>query len=405
MKRGFAIPAILTVILVGLLGIGLFLIPFIGLSALVGKKMNQDVGLSGSSINCSDVENVSAELLGYVADAANLYLKGDQAALVALIQIESSWNPKAENNESSARGLGQFIDRTARGYKEFVGGDDDPRDDWPGPSKTWPAGKIYDNPSYNEHPDDARFDPKRSIYAAGHLLGGHLKDYPGSVGDAYEFGYHGGSTAEQKAEAKEGRGRLMEAYAELLNGGGCKEAEIIAGNEGVPTAPGKVPYYSQHDRRWGSQSYGCGNTTISSSGCGVTSAAMILRYYGKNVTPAEIASQSLSAGYRVCNAGTSHAFFGYIAKKYDLKGGHKLSWERAMTLLKQGTPLIMSGKGKLPFSKGGHYIVVTGFGPNNTLLVNDPAGGGTRRPMVATYLMSTVQAGYAQGGYLGAIYP
>ena len=88
-----------------------------------------------------------------------------------------------------------------------------------------------------------------------------------------------------------------------------------------------------------------------------------------------------------------------------MKGGHKLSWERAMTLLKQGTPLIMSGKGKLPFSKGGHYIVVTGFGPNNTLLVNDPAGGGTRRPMVATYPMSTVQAGYAQGGYLGAIYP
>lgn len=404
MKRGFAIPAILTVILVGLLGIGLFLIPFIGLSALVGKKMNQDVGLSGSNINCSDVKNVSAEWLGYVADAANLYLKGDQAALVALIQIESSWNPKAENNESSARGLGQFIDRTARGYKEFVGGDDDPRDDWPGPSKTWPAGKIYDNPSYNEHPDDARFDPKRSIYAAGHLLGGHLKDYPGSVGDAYEFGYHGGSTAEQKAEAKEGRGRLMEAYTELLNGGGCKEAEIIAGNEGIPTAPGKVPYYSQHDRRWGGQSYGCGNTTIASSGCGVTAAAMVLKYYGKNVTPIEMAAFSLSKGYRACGAGTSHMFFSRIAKEYNLKGGHKISWERAMTLLKQGTPLIMSGKGKFPFSEGGHFIVVTGFGPNNTLLVNDPAGGGPR-PKVATYPISTVQAGNARGGFLGAIYP
>jgi hypothetical protein len=51
MKRGFAIPAILTVILVGLLGIGLFLIPFIGLSALVGKKLNQGVVNGESQFN------------------------------------------------------------------------------------------------------------------------------------------------------------------------------------------------------------------------------------------------------------------------------------------------------------------------------------------------------------------
>ena len=172
MKRGFAIPAILTVILVGLLGIGLFLIPFIGLSALVGKKLNQDA--SDGLRNCANLDlgsvNVREEYLPWIDDAAAKYLQGDRAILIALIQIESSWDShNYYRGNGSAAGLGQFVYGTATGYKEFTGGKDSI-------GIEWLEGKLYNaKPTrYEDHPDDARFDPKRSIYATAHKFGGHL---------------------------------------------------------------------------------------------------------------------------------------------------------------------------------------------------------------------------------------
>lgn len=42
-------------------------------------------------------------------------LRVDPKALAALIQFESGWNPQAKNPTSSARGLIQFMNSTARG--------------------------------------------------------------------------------------------------------------------------------------------------------------------------------------------------------------------------------------------------------------------------------------------------
>jgi len=170
--------------------------------------------------NCSNAIDFvkNAEYLPWVADAAGKYLKGDQAILIALIQTESSWDPKAGAGTSSAAGLGQFISSTARGYKEFTGGQID--------GITWAPGKVYDNPDSNS--DDARFDPKRSIYAAGRKFGNDMKRYGDNPVEAYMRGYHTYKNDQQKAEAQKGADRMMAAYTKLRTDGGCTN-ETLAG--------------------------------------------------------------------------------------------------------------------------------------------------------------------------------
>jgi peptidoglycan hydrolase CwlO-like protein len=55
-------------------------------------------------------------------------------------------------------------------------------------------------------------------------------------------------------------------------------------------------YYSQRDSQWGLMHLGNSSYTIASSGCLVTSVAMISTHYGKSLTPAQIASSSAFAG-------------------------------------------------------------------------------------------------------------
>ena len=166
--------------------------------------------------------------------------------------------------------------------------------------------------------------------------------------------------------AGSGMGMITNPKGGQTGGGGS------AGNQST-IGCNNVPSYKQCDSAWGSTSYNCGSTTICSSGCGVTAAAMVLSFYGKNVDPAMMAQDSLSAGYRECNKGTSHGFFPYIAGKYGLQDENGISWSRAMELLKQGKPIIISGKGPIPFTSGGHYIVLTCYNSDGTISVNDSA--------------------------------
>ncbi|HEY1074677.1 MAG TPA: NlpC/P60 family protein [Patescibacteria group bacterium] len=170
---------------------------------------------TGSTSDCSGVASVPTDLRSHVRDAAQKHLGGDEAALIALIQIESSWVVTAKSSGSSAAGLGQFTNPTARDYKEFVGGSDNV-------GITWAGGVVYDSPS--EHSDDARFDAKRSIYATAHKLKVELTRF-GTLEQAYIEGYHTHTTAAQLAEAQAGAARLMDAYKALKNGGGCTSTE------------------------------------------------------------------------------------------------------------------------------------------------------------------------------------
>jgi|GEM_PF-6823418 len=177
-------------------------------------------GGSSVALNCGNASDFvkNPEWLPWVSDAAGRYLKGDQAILIALIQTESRWDPKAGAGSSSATGLGQFTDGTARGYKEFTGGVVD--------GITWPPGTIYSNPSPNQ--DDARFDPKRSIYAAARKFGNDMKRHNDDPEKAYIESYHTHSNDKQLREAQAGAKRMMETYNKLKSGGGCSETGAIA---------------------------------------------------------------------------------------------------------------------------------------------------------------------------------
>lgn len=144
------------------------------------------------------------------------------------------------------------------------------------------------------------------------------------------------------------------------------------GNSGgvVGDKANNFPYYMQSDPKWGSVPYGKSGT-ISSSGCGPTSMAMVLKSYGQNVTPVDTAAWSQKHGYRVEGSGTSWNYFDAIGKEAGLTTKQFTGIDTAKQFISSGIPVIGSMKPG-DFTKGGHFIVFSGL-KGNTLNVNDPA--------------------------------
>ena len=167
-------------------------------------------------------------------------------------------------------------------------------------------------------------------------------------------------------------GKTEEQSAAAYNGEDLAGINTVLGAEIIGNASQWL--YKQGDERWGMSSYGC-NTTIKRAGCGCTSAAMVLRKYGAQVTPKEICDYSRANGHRICNAGTSTSLFKPVAEKFGLKMS-VVDWETGKQLLAQGKPLIKNFGG-LPFSSGGHYVVLVGI-QGKTVYVNDPGPRNTK---------------------------
>ena len=136
------------------------------------------------------------------------------------------------------------------------------------------------------------------------------------------------------------------------------------------------PYLSQSDSRWGNKPYTVINDpgqTFTASACGPTSMAMVLRSFGYNVSPVDTVNWSLEHGYRTANSGTSWGYFPAIAKEYGLnttelgKNGEAIS-----NALAAGKPIIGT-MGPGVFTKGGHFIVLSGADQDG-IMVNDPSG-------------------------------
>lgn len=135
-----------------------------------------------------------------------------------------------------------------------------------------------------------------------------------------------------------------------------------------------MAYYAQGDPRWGNIAYGSTGNMASSS-CGPTSAAMVLSSLsGKAVSPLDAAKYSLAHGHRIPNAGTSWDFFADIGNAYGVPmttGG--TNRDTIVSALKQRRPVILTGNGAPPFTKGGHFIVAAGVSPDGSkIMINDP---------------------------------
>lgn len=151
-----------------------------------------------------------------------------------------------------------------------------------------------------------------------------------------------------------------------------------------------VTYYTQrgNDTPYGS----CG--TVATSGCGVTSTAMVLTYLGYTITPSELAtlwgsqgSCPQSADYgtscRACPLSGDCSCMGTrwdsftssnVIQDNGFTGTMISTREQIIIYLENNQPIIAS-MGPGIFTSSGHFIVLTGIDGNGNVLVNDPNSG------------------------------
>ena len=138
----------------------------------------------------------------------------------------------------------------------------------------------------------------------------------------------------------------------------------------------KVKYlYKYYQYNYGSVKCGSYYKSMSSSGCGPTSMAMVTSTLkGRKVSPTTLARYGCGTK-TFGNGGSKHSFFKKTAKKYGLNG----KWvsknsSQVIKALESGDYLVIAHMGKGHFTKKGHYIVLTGVKSNGKYVkVQDPA--------------------------------
>lgn len=135
-------------------------------------------------------------------------------------------------------------------------------------------------------------------------------------------------------------------------------------------APGFI-YYSQADSRWGSVLYTSHNDrsqTIKLSGCGPTSAAMVISASKGIITPPTVARLFVDNGYRTRNNGTAWAAWSFVADYFDFDFYKSTSSYSTMISYlktdknKDGVSdyFVVASCGYGLFTTGGHYIALMG---------------------------------------------
>lgn len=138
--------------------------------------------------------------------------------------------------------------------------------------------------------------------------------------------------------------------------------------------------YIQEDSQWGGLPYGncSGSPTISSSGCGPSSLAMIITAMtGQSVTPDVIAKIAVERGYRECGVGSS-ATIALIAEDWGLKTEKiaPLTVENVNEVLRKGGMVHTGGTGAPPYTGAGHVIAIRGVTASGKWKIFDSNGIG-----------------------------
>ena len=138
---------------------------------------------------------------------------------------------------------------------------------------------------------------------------------------------------------------------------------------------GKVIYYSQTDYK--NSFCGRSNATISSAGCGVTSAAIVASSLTGNkkydpVYMMEWAHRTKDCGSGI--SGTDPSFFKVFAEElgFNYEKVGKNGTDKVVNALKSGKALVIAHMGEGHFTNGGHYIVLSAINSEGKVYVNDP---------------------------------
>lgn len=148
----------------------------------------------------------------------------------------------------------------------------------------------------------------------------------------------------------------------------------------------KPKSYKQTDSRWAGKPYrvkGKENSTIGGSGCGPTSAAMLVATYkDSEETPLTACNWSMEKGYKAVGQGTYYTFFAAYFKAHGMKceqvpGGnsyHKKNTDadkKALAALKAGK-YVIACMGPGIWTNGGHFVLAYDY-KNGQVYINDPA--------------------------------
>ena len=129
--------------------------------------------------------------------------------------------------------------------------------------------------------------------------------------------------------------------------------------------------FSQRDEKWKNYKYSAKaphTETIMSSGCGITTAAMIVsNLTGEYVEPPKMADYSVKNGHRIDGVGTAFSLFPAIGKLYNLNCVQTNDIFKAVECVR-GNGLVAcstnGGVNKL-FSTGGHIFLMSGISGND----------------------------------------
>jgi len=175
------------------------------------------------------------------------------------------------------------------------------------------------------------------------------------------------SEDDEKLQEQEVESETFEEQGEIAYEGSNEYPQVSLGNYTGLT------YYSQIDSRWKNHMYssvGDSTQTVGTSGCGPTSAAMIVTAIKGTITPPEMADLFVNNGYRSASNGTYLSAFRWVADVFDIGYQETYSLDTAVDLLKDNNYLIVSCGNGL-FTTGGHLMVITGI-EGDTLKIYDP---------------------------------
>lgn len=131
-----------------------------------------------------------------------------------------------------------------------------------------------------------------------------------------------------------------------------------------------VPLYLQYQDPWGSKAYGDG--TIRKNGCCPTCLAMVFSYLcQKNIYPDDVAGWAGNK-YYVNGAGTSWGIFTPASSHWGVTCTNIGKSEASMVQALRDGKLVVASMGPGTFTKGGHFIVLTGITESGKIRVNDP---------------------------------
>lgn len=134
-----------------------------------------------------------------------------------------------------------------------------------------------------------------------------------------------------------------------------------------------LTYYSQIDQRWANKMYssvGNSTQTIGTSGCGPTSAAMVVTATKGTITPDQMADLFVKYGYRTASNGTYLSAFRFVADTFNIEYQETYKLDTAVQLLRNNNYLIVSVNNGL-FTTGGHLMAIVGI-DGNMLKIYDP---------------------------------